>query len=269
MSAWSQHSNQLGAETSTMHMNPWEPSGLLRSVDPSDFHVPDTSVEGVYNIGDMLNAPSLWGVWPSVNPKATTASRRRAASFPGSILDRYWRIVDDSGASASAAHPVVEALRRAVADCPAAPDPAIQALADDPGCAVVHVRSGDRGPVGQRFVGALKAHFRTFQTVILCSGVHGFTNERRGTPDLHCKHCAASLNTIIECLPSARVYLAPPDVHLKLFAAARHLMLHHGGFSVVAGLIARPDATVYCTAALASRDHQNWTSQVRGKLVGL
>jgi hypothetical protein len=209
----------------------------------------------VYNIGDLLNMPTFFS---ATFQHDEARALRTAAAFPGSVLANYY-------GSRPVGEPVpsVRRIREAVAKFGGAIAHPLLTQVQDPTTLVVHLRSGDRGKVGDAFTKKVIELGAKFEKVLLFTGVHGET--RLGSINQNKANTCASVNTILSKLPKATVCLEDPDIHLALMSKAKNLLVHRGGFSVLGSLLC--DGTVYVTKELPSYSNAKWREAVKGKKV--
>jgi hypothetical protein len=202
------------------------------------YHDPGIGTRGQgYNLGDVLNMPSLWAGWTPFQSLADLSAV--ASQLPQSIAGRYYNCRAD-GLGAVADDPCMPhrpRLLRAVDECIAenpAIAPMLQTLQDD-SVLCVHLRSGDYGPVDDAFLNALARLSKQFTKIVVLSGVHCNGDEQFIAQNI--TRLRDSLARIRALVPRAAFDFNHPDIHVCYMARARNLLVHMGGFSIIGSLV--------------------------------
>lgn len=220
------------------------------------YHTPGIGTRGQgYNLGDILNMPSLWAGWTSFQSLVDLSVV--ASQLPQSIAGRYYNCrAEGLGAvSDDPCMPHRPRLLRAVDECIAehpAIHPMLQTLQDD-SVLCVHLRSGDYGPVDDAFLNALVRLSKQFAKIVVLSGVHCNGDEQFIADNI--ARLRDSLARIRALVPRAAFDFNHPDVHVCYMARARNLLVHMGGFSILGSLVFS-GKTLYITPVFQPISHK-------------
>jgi hypothetical protein len=202
------------------------------------YHNPGIGTRGQgYNLGDILNMPSLWAGWTPFQSLADLAAV--AEQLPQSIAGRYYNCRSD-GLGAVEDDPCMPhrpRLLRVVDECIAehpAIHPMLRTLQDD-SVLCVHLRSGDYGPVNDAYLNAVARLSKQFAKIVVLSGVHCNGDEQFIAQNV--ARLRDSLARIRTLVPRAAFDFNHPDIHVCYMARARNLLVHMGGFSVIGSLV--------------------------------
>lgn len=188
-----------------------------------------------YNIGDLLNMPSLGGYWKR-NPHNTVEDLHRmhyiANLYKDSILsyycehrphdelipcnDRIIKAVEKFIKSFSDEH-----LQR-IFDC---------VSNDDVLC--VHVRCGDK-EIEKDYIDCIKKLSQKYKQVYILSGLH--IDERFASNHLKKERFLNIMNHLLR-VSNISLIVASPDVHISIMRKATNLLIHKGGFSAIGMLV--------------------------------
>ena len=196
--------------------------------------VESDSIGAGYNIGDLLNMPSLGGFWQAT-PHNTPGDLERlyhiGSLYPGSILHYYIeaRPVDEI---IPYEYRVMGAVDKFIGSFPQA-DWFSMVSEDDVLC--VHIRCGDK-EVEDDFIRLIIYQSQFYRQVFLFSGLH---LDERFASNLQKKQCFQSaMNRLLE-LRNVSLVLAPPDEHISMMRNAKNLLLHKGGFSAIGAIVCK------------------------------
>lgn len=209
-----------------------------------------------YNLGDLLNMPYIVGIWAKDHQKDTGYLERRveviSKIYPNSFLATYLnsRPADEHIPNIVR---LKMALRKYIINNIGRIQSVFRAIRD-PGVLCVHLRSGDKGAVSKNYLEKIKLLSDNYKQVIVFSGIH--LDQRFSSHQNSKSSLAQSLNEILGLNKNIYVYLDQPDVHLSLMSLASNLLVHRGGFSILATLVSR--GNLYITNEF--KIHENWNA---------
>lgn len=191
---------------------------------------------GEYDAGDLVNVPHIYldGGWPGY-PSET--ARAMARSLPYSMLARYKWIVGDSILPDPAAmREAISATRHAVTDQTVLD---LMELASEERTLVVHMRTGDFVLIygmDDEFTAYVKALSAGFSHVLILTGINNGCPDTTPADTLNAAY--EHVDRVMAAIPGARLIVhGTPDDHLSVMSVARHLVLHRGGYSMLAGIL--------------------------------
>lgn len=208
-----------------------------------------------YNLGDLLNMPYVFGAWSRDHHHKTDYLKRRVEFIsqlpPNSFLYAYFdrRPFDEFLPNNARLR---MAMRRFIVNNLEKIKAAYKIVAD-PQVLCVHIRSGDKGHISKNYSLKIKDLSKDFQKVIIFAGIHldqRFLSHQDSKAVL-----VKDINEILELNNNIYLYLDSPDEHLALMSLASNLLVHRGGFSVLASLLCR--GNLYITNDF--RMHENWS----------
>ena len=195
-----------------------------------------------YNIGDLLNLPSISGYWKA-DPHNSVEELERlymvGHSYPQSIV-HYYIEARPKDEPVPYLYRVVGAVNKYIAHSPLLPE--LIRVVNDETVLCVHIRCGDK-EVEPSFLDLVVELAKDYRFVYIFSGLH--LDERFASNTVKIAKFVHTMNYVLEKTTNVSVILAEPDVHLSLMSKATHLLLHKGGFSAIGSLVC--EGTVYTT----------------------
>lgn len=188
-----------------------------------------------YNIGDLLNIPSLGGFWAATPHNSMEDLERLyyiGEAYKKSVLAHY--IAHRPSTEIIPFLPrVVGAVKCYINEAPDNVHEWIGRVAqDDVLC--IHIRCGDK-TVEDEFMRTALAIAKQFRQVYIFSGLHLDQYFASNQKKIH--NFLQSMNSFL-CMPNIHFVDAEPDVHLSLMMHAKHLLVHKGGFSALGMIVA-------------------------------
>lgn len=190
-----------------------------------------------YNIGDLLNMPSLGGFWqatPHNTPGDVERLYQIGSLYTGSILSYYIEarpsdeIIPYEYRVLGAVDKYIDSFTRSTI-----PDWYSMVGQDDVLC--VHIRCGDK-EVEDDFIRLIIHQSQFYRQVFLFSGLH---LDERFASNIQKKNCfQRAMNRLLE-LRNTSLILAPPDEHISMMRNAKNLLLHKGGFSAIGAIVCK------------------------------
>jgi hypothetical protein len=244
------------------HMSYMQQVKLLRHVSDQDIKIHDLDVkftdkrQAGYNLGDLLNMPYLSDVWGETTGRETMYSV--AHTCKGSILNMYCR-----GKPKNETVPNIPRLVNSVQQYMKENQHHLHHvlnLARDDDCLCVHVRSGDL-EVSSKYVRVIKDLSKRFRTVIILGGVHLDQHFRSHQEKI--QNFKREMNQILAQGDNLYFYPDVPDVHLCLMRVAKHLLVHHGGFSALGAIVST--GQLYVTSEFNHVMCHNWVNIINKK----
>lgn len=189
-----------------------------------------------YNIGDLLNIPSLGGFW-AASPHNSLEDLERlyyiGESYKKSVLAYY--IENRPSTEVIPFLPrIIGAVKCYINQAPQNVHEWITRVSqDDVLC--IHIRCGDKY-VEDDFMRTALHTAKQFRQVYVFSGLHldqyFASNQKKIRNFLH------AMNALLY-MPNVHLVDAEPDVHLSLMMNAKHLLVHKGGFSALGFIISK------------------------------
>ena len=218
-----------------------------------------------YNAGDLLNMPSFttprWHISGRKGQGRTGELRAAmAARVPDSVVGMYFGSALLRETACDHFTPYLPRLFEALYRYAAARNAsqaarAVEAQARRNDTLVVHLRLGDRGPLGAAFYRRACDVAGPFARVILVTAIHNHTAVQplHYSVSITKQGIARMRQALRQCAPRARLHVhlsRSPDADLVLMQQARHLLVSTGGFSMLGALVCA--GTVYASACAAS-----------------
>ena len=217
-----------------------------------------------YNIGDLLNMPSLHNIWNQV-PHADEFMLEQmyftSNHYENSIVNIYCKNREHGGEIIPNIPLIIKSVdqftnenKHMYAD--------MLALIQTPTTLVVHVRNGDLDTEEEYITHIIEMATR-YKYVILITGIH--LDEFFKKNDMKIANTVNTINSILAQRGNIYVYLNTADVHLSLMRNAKNLLLHKGGFSCLGSIVA--SGNLFITDLFTHVNHSNWQSQVNKKYI--
>lgn len=186
--------------------------------------------QGGYNLGDLLNMPSLliseWGR----NPHNDYNTYLRAIQqFPDSIVAFYAKLRQDPQEPIPDPFKVEQAVEMYVSKNPDLVNRIQQEGASDDQVLYIHLRSGDKGVVEDSFIQAINQVASQYRKLVVLTGIH--SDERTQKLEKSKENLMTSLRKINN--DQMDLNLDTADNHLATMHKCQNLMVHKGGFSVL------------------------------------
>jgi len=227
-----------------------------------DIIIPEDARAGGYNIGDLLNMPSLYGIWGQ-NPHASENGLNRmnilGNAYKNSVLWHYCTNRKSNSEIVPNVDLIVESVKKFTEENVHSYRD-IMEIAKDPETCCVHVRSGDKGTEDD-FVEIISNISKKYKRIILLSGIHLDTffsdNQTKIT------NYQNTINSILSKNENIFVFLNSADVHLSIMASASNLLLHKGGFSCLGSIVST--GNLFVTKYFYQINYEQWKNQVNKK----
>jgi len=222
----------------------------------------NTEYDEVYNVGDLLCIHGVTGHWNNQHCYNNILFPHLLTAFPGSIFDIYMQSIDPE----SDLLPVIPKLQAAVDTYSTQHNITLsttqgqEVQRNDVLC--VHIRSGDWGHVEDDFIDKVKQVAQGYRKVYILSGIHKDT--RFGTLEENRVKLVADVDKLTSNDGPEYVFdNSDVDFHLCLFRLCKNLMVHRGGFSMVATLLFQGN-TLYLTQPFLYQEGENrWTQYLQ------
>jgi hypothetical protein len=218
-----------------------------------------------YNIGDLLNLPSISGFWKA-NPHNSVEELERlyvvGHSYPQSIV-HYYIEARPADEPVPNLYRVIGAVKKYIAHSPVLLPELIRVVNDET-VLCVHIRCGDK-ETETSFLDLVVDLAKEYRFVYIFSGLH--LDERFASNTVKIARFVHTMNYVLEKTSNVSVILAEPDVHLSMMSNAKHLLLHKGGFSAIGSLVC-VEGTVYITEFMEKLT-PSWTEIVLNKYITL
>ena len=216
-----------------------------------------------YNIGDLLNLPSLSGYWNATPHNSIEELERMyivGHSYPQSVL-HYYIEARPTDEPVPNLYRVIGAVNKYIAHSSVLPELIRVVRSDHVLC--VHIRCGDK-EAESSFLDLIVDLAKDYRFVYIFSGLH--LDERFASNAVKITRFVETMNYILEKTSNVSVILAEPDVHLCLMSKSNHLLLHKGGFSAIGSLVG--EGTVYVTKFMEKLT-EPWAKLVGNKHITL
>ena len=223
----------------------------------------DDHIGAGYNIGDLLNIPSLGGYWLA-NPHNSYEDLERLYKvgmyYQKSVLNYYIEARPPCEV-VPYKHRVLGAVNKYILHS----TDHLRTVLDTVNKAdvlCVHVRCGDK-PVEDDFIHLIESQSSLYRQVYIFSGLH--LDERFATNTQKKSSFCNAMNRLL-AKPNISLIVASPDDHLSLMMYAANLLVHKGGFSALGIIVCRG-----CVFATKYMDILNsiWSTKVDKKHVML
>jgi len=217
-----------------------------------------------YNIGDLLNMPSLHNIWnqmPHADESMLQKMHLIGSNYENSILNIYCKNREHTGEIV----PNIPLIQKAVDQFTNEQKHTYSdmlSLIQTPTTLCVHVRNGDLD-TEEVFIKRIVDMATNYTHVILLTGVH--LDEAYKNNDMKKANIINTINSILEQRHNIYVYLNTADVHLSLMRNATNLLLHKGGFSCLGSIVA--SGNLFITDLFTHVKHSNWQTQVNKKYI--
>lgn len=232
---------------------------ITNDVVVSDLDISEDRRGAGYNLGDLLNMPSLGNFW-SLDPHNDLDRMILLGSkYERSVLSIYCKnrnkkdVVPDISLIRNSVKQFI--LENSIEKL------SIMEIVKDPKTLCVHVRSGD-SPTEIEFKNTIKKASTKFNKVILMSGLHLDTSYADNNSKIN--NFKETLNEILQFNSNIFVYLDTPDMHLSTFMMASNVLLHKGGFSCLASIVST--GNVFATQLFHHATADTWLRLVNTKL---
>jgi hypothetical protein len=236
---------------------------MLRSISRDDVIIYDKPLDkdgraAGYNLGDLLNMPSLYDHWGQ-NPHATSCALERmnllGTNYEKSVLWYYCanRKEDDIV-------PDINLIKDSVLKFTTDNIHCFSDIVDivkDPKCICVHVRNGD-SDTELEFINHIEKISHSFDKVVLLSGIHLDTVFKQDEEKI--ANFLTTINNILKLNSNIYIYLGKADVHLSIMMHASNLLLHKSGFSCLGSIVST--GNLYITEYFGYIDKSRWLAQV-------
>jgi hypothetical protein len=239
-----------------------------KHIDKSDIHIygkdlVNDTIKAGYNIGDLLNIPSLSGFWDAL-PHNSQEELERMYMVGNAYVDSilyYYIELRPHDEIIPYLYRVQGATDKFIQNSSVAKE--LVRVVDSNDVLCVHIRSGDK-EVERSFLDLIVEMSREFNFVYIFSGLH--LDERFATHDQKKENFMNSMNYLFEHCFNVTLILAEPDIHISLMKKAKHLLLHKGGFSAIGFIVC--EGTLYTTKYLDTLT-DIWFSNVNKKHIHL
>ena len=218
-----------------------------------------------YNIGDLLNMPYLANAW-NANPHHDEQALQRmyiiGTHYKGSIVSNYienrppLEIVPNIPR-------VIEATKKYTEEIAIHKTPELFESVQEETTLCIHVRCGDK-TVDPVYIGLIENLSRDYKKVYLFGGIH--LDEYYKSNEEKTAIFIETMNAILSKNNNIYLVLCEPDMHISLMSKARHLLLHHGGFSVVGSIVCK-HGQLHATPLFNTMFYENWQKYVNAPIV--
>jgi len=239
---------------------------LLKSICEKDIQIYiDTSINKYgYNLGDFLNAPYYMGLWnqnPHHSQELLERLNKMGTHYPETILGIYCKDRPNDEIV-----PSINRLKNSINIFLKNNSDKIKTIYDiiiKDTTLCVHLRTGDYGLVSDFFINIIYQESLKYENVILLTGIHADTSFNK--LDKSKANCIISINKILSKNKNIYVYLDNPDIHLSLFSISKNILLHKGGFSILASLVSI--GNIYVTEEFNALHNKNWLKEINNNLM--
>ena len=211
-----------------------------------------------YDMGDLLNMPSFWSLWPRRgNPRLMDLGQKIARVYPSTIVGLYYTKSFDVPTVCQHRVPYRPRLIRAVQHFAAQHQgPHVDrdyVRRND--TLVMHLRLGDKGNLPPDYILHVCRVARRFKFLLILSALHNpgknnvtrryLRNTQEGVAEMvhRLKRCSKA-EVVLHASQSA-------DADLVLMQQAKHLMVSRGGYSMLAAWLCR--GTVYMADCMGTQ----------------
>lgn len=214
---------------------------LKRSINAADIVIYDKIVpedirNGGYNVGDLLNMPSLADIWPS-NPHADIHALNRmkllGMNYQDSVVSNYCSSRDDDEEPVPNINRIINSVNEFKSKNEKELEE-ISAIVKEPNVCCVHIRNGDLN-TEHDYINTIIKLSHLFDKIIILSGIHLDTVFRDQNSKIG--NFLNTMNNILQARDNIYIYLNNADVHLSIMSMASNLLIHKGGFSCLGSIV--------------------------------
>jgi hypothetical protein len=237
---------------------------MKRQIDDEDIIITDkcvikdTSNSG-YNLGDLLNMPSLLGKWPQT-PHCDAYQLFRmntiGAGYENSILYNYCINRQSNDEIIPNVPLIIDSVNKFSKENLDKYTDIINIIKDPMNCCI-HVRNGDCYTEDD-FIQHIVNMSHKYKNVILLSGLH--MEEQFQNNESKMLNFKNTFNSILGKNDNIFIYLDRPDVHIMIMANASNLLLHKGGFSGIGSIVST--GRLFVTKRFEYNFHPMWKKLV-------
>lgn len=213
----------------------------LENVEIFGTPIENDAIGAGYNIGDLLNIPSLGGFWqacPHNSPEDLARLYHVAEQYPQSILQYYIeaRPFDEEVPYKHRIIGAVEKYKEAQPSDSSVLD--ICRIVDSEEVLCIHIRCGDKH-VEEDFLRLIEHQANLYKQVFLFSGLH--LDERFASNTQKKDSFLCTMNRLLTHTNISLV-IADPDDHIAMMSTAQNLLVHKGGFSAIGMIVCKGNA---------------------------
>jgi hypothetical protein len=214
---------------------------MKRNISDNDIIIRDNFIKedernAGYNLGDLLNMPSLLGIW-NQKPHHDSYSLYRmnllGDMYNDSILSYYCLNRENNDEIVPNINLIVNSTQSFIEKNTDTYKHIFDIVKDPENCCV-HIRNGDCRTEDD-YINLVINLSHKFKKIIILSGVHLDTyfsdNENK------IKNFKNTINSILEKNENIFILLESVDIHLSIMAKASNLLLHKGGFSCLGSIV--------------------------------
>ena len=233
---------------------------LKRHITKEDIVIYDKVIEndlrkGGYNLGDLLNMPSLVDIWSYKNPPGKFRMNHLGKEYENSILSYYCENreendpIPDVNLINDSVLKFTENNRHMYED--------ILILVKNTSTCCIHVRNGDVN-TERHYIDTIIELSTIFDTIILLSGVHLDESFKSNNDKIN--NFVNTMNSILNKNSNIYIYLNCADIHLSIMMNAANLLLHKGGFSLLGSIVST--GTLFITDIFQAVNYKLWKQLV-------
>lgn len=240
---------------------------MKRIISKSDIIILDNFIKedsrnAGYNLGDLLNMPSLNGSWPQT-PHADSFTLNRmnllGENYTDSILSYYCLNRENNDEIVPNISLIIDSVKIFI-EKNIHKYSYIFDIVKDPEVCCVHLRNGDQHSE-ESYINLIVNLSYKFKKIIILSGVHLDTayknNEDKVTNIIN------TINLILTKNNNIFAFLDSPDVHLSIMLQASNLLIHKGGFSCLGSIVST--GNLFITKYFNFNEHAIWENMVNKK----
>jgi len=215
--------------------------------------------DGGYAIGDLLNMPSVCGIWyqnPHNSEETYESFLNVSKQYPESILAIYSSLRTDTNEPI----PNLSKIEQAVDIYTIYTKQKHQILYDDDQVLFIHLRSGDKGVVEDYYIEKINQVASKYRSLVVLTGIHA--DQRFHTTEQSKRNLIESLKKINSS--KIQLNLDTADNHLVIMRKCKNLMVHKGGFSTLGCIVFTGDQ-LYLTELHECRQSEQLINHLKSK----
>ena len=217
-----------------------------------------------YNIGDLLNMPSLHNIWnqcPHADKSMLYRMNNVGNCYENSILSLYCK----NRNSCDEIIPNIQLIKDVVLQFTNENKHNyidIFNLIQEQTTLCVHVRNGDLD-TEESYIDSIIRLSSNYKYVVLLTGIH--LDETYKSTELKKQNILNTINSILQKNNNIYVYIDKQDVHLTLMMFASNLLVHKGGFSCLGSIVSMNN--LFITQLFTYVKCSNWINLVNRKYI--
>ena len=224
--------------------------------------IKDDTRNAGYNIGDLLNMPSLHNIWtqcPHADNNILNRMNIISNNYENSILNIYCKIRQNKNEII----PNIDKIKKSVEEFTNKNQHTysdILQVIQLPTTLCIHIRNADV-ETEESYINCIDKIAKKYKDIILLTGIHNDESYRNNNNKII--NVIKIINLILQKNNNINIYLNTADIHLSLMMYASNLLIHKGGFSCLGSIVST--GNLFITKLFTYVNQINWQTQVNKK----